>query len=335
MLQESCNIDLSIIIVSWNVKSLLIGCLESIFNNSKGLCIEVIVVDNNSSDETIECIKKQYSQVIIIRNSLNRGFAEATNQGLQVSHGRHILLLNPDTVIKDDALIKMIIFANSHPEVGLIGPMLMSPNGEIQKYCARSFPRPLDWFWHSIFIRRIFPKSRVFGRLFLSYWDHLDSRCVDAIAGAAMFFSRKTLDEVGLLDESLPMYFEDLDYCYRISKKGKLVYYLAEAAIIHYGGQSSVQLANETRILILEAFRLFFMRYGHKTDAYVYRVLAIIASFARFYLFAFIKCFGNIIGKKASYFRNYSLQGECITFLWGLKLINKFSIAQSHSWIKR
>jgi GT2 family glycosyltransferase len=288
--------------------------------------IEIIVVDNNSSDETVECVRSMFPQVIIICNSLNRGFAEATNQGLRVSHGHYILLLNPDTVIKDGALNKMIIFAKSHPEVGLIGPMLQGHNGEVQKYCARSFPRPLDWFWHSLFIGIIFPKSRVFGRLFLSYWDHLDSRRVDAIAGAAMLFSRKTLDEVGLLDESLPMYFEDLDYCYRISKTGKLVYYLADATIIHYGGQSSIQVANETRILILEAYRLFFLRYRHSTDANLYRLLAIIASFTRFYVFALINCFTIIFGKKASYIRNYSLQGECVTFLWGLKLIKKSSI---------
>jgi len=310
------------------------NCLESIISNSKGICIEIIVVDNNSSDETVECIRRLFPQVLIISNSLNKGFAEATNQGLRISHGYYILLLNPDTVIKDGALNKMIIFANSHPEVGLIGPMLQSQNGEVQKYCARSFPRPLDWFWHSLFIGIIFPKSRVFGRLFLSYWDHLESRRVDAIAGAAMLFSRRTLEEVGLLDESLPMYFEDLEYCYRTRKTGKLVYYLAEAKIIHYGGQSSIQVANETKILILEAYRLFFLRYGRNADTYIYRLLAIIASFARFYIFALINCLSAVFDKKASYIRNYSLKGECITFLWGLRLIKNSSTGRSQSRLK-
>jgi GT2 family glycosyltransferase len=319
------RMELSIIIVSWNVEKLLVQCLRSIFDNSNGLAIEVIVVDNNSLDKTVVCVHEIYPQVLIIQNKRNRRFAAATNQGIKASHGRYILLLNPDTVIEDDALNKMITFADSHPEVGVVGPQLQNPTGEIQKYCARSFPRPFDWFWHSLFLGRIFPNSRRFGRLFMSDWDHLDSRPVDAIAGAAMLLSRDTLNAVGLLDETLPAYYEDLEYCYRNKILGKSTYYLADAKVVHYGGQSSAQMPRETTILILEAFRLFFLRYGQRADITLFRLLVILASVIRIYAFAIIKCYLAIFGSNTSSLRRLSLRGEYITILWGLNLISDSS----------
>ena len=146
------EIDLSVLIVSWNVESLVVACLASVFKAARDLTVEVIVVDNNSADNTVAQVREKFPQVNVIANSHNAGFSCATNQALRISKGRHILLLNPDTEVTEDSLTRMISFVESNENIGLLGPMLRTPAGEIQEYCARSFPTPLNLFWYYSFV---------------------------------------------------------------------------------------------------------------------------------------------------------------------------------------
>jgi O-antigen biosynthesis protein len=313
--------DVTIIIVSWNVEELLIECLKSIYANAEGLSLEIIVVDNNSSDGTVDSIRAGFPGVRIIENRENVGFAAANNQAFPLCEGRYILLLNPDTQIVGDAIQKMIRFADSNLDFGLVGPRLEFSNGEIQFVSARSFPTPVSYFWYTSFLGQVFPKSRIFGKYYLTYWDHRTSREVDCITGAAMLIPRKTLSKVGVLDESHAMYLEDADYCCRVVKAGGKIYYLADARVIHHGGKSSMQAFLDTRLMILDACRAFHERYGRKCDPQLFRIIVILAGFIRLpalSLVRFCSLFGLFRNRKV---KRINLKGEISAILWGLGLI--------------
>jgi GT2 family glycosyltransferase len=316
------EVDLSVIIVSWNVERLVVACLESIARAAKQFTVEVIVVDNNSADDTVTQVRSKFPQVKLIANDHNAGFAAATNQALTLCQGQYILLLNPDTELTEDSLTQMVSALEANHDIGLLGPMLQTPEGEIQEYCARSFPTPLNLFWYYSFIGQIF-RSKTFSSLYMSYWDHKSSRQVDALAGAAMLMPRRTLDEVGFLDESHPMYFEDLDYCFRVWRAGRLVYYFAEAVVIHHGGESSRQVPRETKILILEACNLFFKRYGRRADPWLFRLALVAVFLVRLPVLGAVKLYSSLQRLPNSRMARINLSSEMIMFLWALGLVRQ------------
>jgi GT2 family glycosyltransferase len=297
----------------------LSDCLRSIGEACRSLNVEVIVVDNASSDGTVEAIPRLFGDVQFISNERNRGFPAANNQGIRISSGRNILLLNPDTLVYGDAIRRMLQLADSHEEIGLIGPRLIGGDGSIQYVCARSFPTPLNWLWYYSFLGKIFPGSRLLGGLLLSYWDHKDSRPVDAITGAAMLIPRRTLERVGLLDEAHAMYLEDLDYCYRVHQAGFQVQYLADALIVHYGGQSSSKVSSKAKLLSLEAHWLFFQRYGRGMDKWIFRLVVAIVSLIRLHLLSVFRLC-SILGLKVRGAESANLESEMRALLWGVGL---------------
>jgi GT2 family glycosyltransferase len=313
--------DLTIIIVSWNVEKVLVECLESIYQNLKDISFEIIVVDNNSSDNTRNAIHSSFPDITLIENSRNVGFAPANNQAIPLSQGRYILLLNPDTLIIGNAIQQMIHYAESHPAVGLVGPRLESSNGEIQYVSGRSFSTPLTYLWYMSFLGQIFPKNKTFGKLYMTYWDHTSSKELDVITGAAMLIPRQTLLDVGILDETYPMYLEDTDYCYRVHKAGKKVYYLAESRIVHYGGQSSKQAFLDTKLMILEAHRLFYWRYSGRVKARIFKLVVISVGIIRLPVLSMVKLWEWISGSCSVKVKRINLKGEISAILWGLGLI--------------
>lgn len=319
MSQES--VDVSVIIVSWNVINHLIDCLRSIYKTSEQLNIEVIVVDNASTDQTVEIIRKEFPKVRVIANKKNLGFPHANNQGIDGSRGRHILLLNPDTIVKSHALQKMSRYLDGHLEVGAIGPKLLKENGEIQYSCARSFPTPATWFFKYALLSRLFPRSRVFGRLLLEHWDHLSSREVECLSGACMMIPRRVIEQVGLLDESHPMYFEDLEYCYRLQQAGEKVYYLSEAEVVHYQGQSSRRVLSDTALLSVMASEKFIALSGGSWARVRFRLAVMIATVIRVVavvsgiLLQFV--FPSLARK---WFQGIWLEREVSLFFWALDL---------------
>jgi hypothetical protein len=231
----------SIIIVSWNVRDCLSNCLKSVFATSSRISVEVFVIDNHSTDGSVEAVRREFPTVRLVENSVNVGFATANNQGIQQSSGEYVLLLNPDTLMLEGSLDRVLQVMESDAKVGVTGPKLLNEDGTIQYWCARALPRPRDSFFEYSKLSALFPRSRLFGRYLMGYWDHRDSREVECLSGACLFIRRRTLEEVGALDEGYPLYTEDTDWCHRVRDAGWKLYYCADAQVIHIGQQSSSQ----------------------------------------------------------------------------------------------
>ena len=248
------SIDLTISIVSYDTEDLLKACLNSIYQNTEEINYEVIVVDNNSTDGSVDMIKEEFPQVKLIRNKENLGFAKANNQAIKKSKGRYILLLNSDTVVIPDAIRKMINFMDTHPEAGVVGCTKLNPDLSIQP-SATVLPNIWIVLFRFFRLKQLLPSPEqrrfvgkffgpILGKTMSSYlgWysDNKikEARSVDFVTGACFLIRRETVGDVGLLDENFFMYLEDADWCLRIKWKGWQIYTHPDARIIHYGGEN-------------------------------------------------------------------------------------------------
>lgn len=229
---------ISIIVVTWNSQHYITNCLDSIYRVAGEFEREIFVVDNASSDRTVEIIQTQFRSVIFERNVTNAGFAAANNQAIAKSTGDYVLLINPDTAMLSGALVKMVAALEQNPEIGMVGPMILNDDGSIQYTCARRLPTLLTEVWWLTGLDQRFKQSRIFGRYLMSYWDHRDSRFVEQISGACMLIRRETLQRCGPLDARFFFMYEDVEFCRRVSLHGYKIYYLAEAVIKHSEGKS-------------------------------------------------------------------------------------------------
>lgn len=237
--ETSQLVDASIIIVNYNTRQLTLNCLESVFASITSYSYEIIVVDNASRDDSVQTIKEAYPQVQLIVNSENSGFAKANNQAMKAAKGRYILLLNSDTIVKQDTLHTMIYFMDRHPEMGASGCKVILPNGSLDKACKRGFPTPSASFYYAFGISRMFPDRPKFNQYQLGHLSPDDEYPVDCLVGAFMLVRRETIDQVGGLDETFFMYGEDIDWCYRIKEAGWGIYYYPRTYIVHYKGASA------------------------------------------------------------------------------------------------
>ncbi len=233
-------IEVSVIIVSWNTKEILRQCLASVYRETNDIALELILVDNASTDGSAEMVLQEFPQAILIRNSQNKGFAAANNQGIEIAKGRFVLLLNPDTVVLDHAIQKTIAFADQHPHAGAVGIRNTHANGQLQKNCFR-YASLLNLSISTFGLHRLFPKSEFFGRERMLWWDYTDNRKVDVVAGCFMLVRKEVIDKIGGLDEAYFMYGEEMDWCWRMENAGWEVWFYSGATIIHYGGMSSAQ----------------------------------------------------------------------------------------------
>ncbi len=236
---------LSIIIVSYKVKDYILSCLSSIFENRTDWLLEVILVDNNSKDNTVDMIKDDFKNVIIIENDRNLGFAAANNQGLKKTTGEYILFLNPDTKVLPETLNKSIAFLEDNPEVGAVGCRILNPDGTVQ-YSCKSYPGFWNYFCESTFLYKIFPKNHWTGKFYMTNFNYAEVKEVDVVSGAFLMASRKLIKEIGGWDERFFIYSEETDLCYRIKKAGKKIFFIPQVQIIHYGGRSTSQRPVET-----------------------------------------------------------------------------------------
>lgn len=232
--------DVSIVIVNWNARDVLRGCLKSIYGQTEGIEFEVIVVDNASSDASAAMVAEEFPQATVIRNSENRGFAAANNQGIAIAKGRYVLLLNPDTVVLDGAIHQSVRFAEQNPSAAVIGVRIERPDGTLCRDCFR-YASTLNLAISTFGMHRLFPNSRLWGRERYSWWDYQSVREVEVVAGCFMLVSKAAIDRVGGLDESYFMYGEEMDWCWRFRNGGWQVLYYPEARIVHYGGVSAAQ----------------------------------------------------------------------------------------------
>jgi len=231
--------DLSIVIVSYNVSSFLDQALTTLEDSARGFEHEVFVVDNASSDDSVAMVRKKHPKVHVIVNTENLGFAKANNRALKEVSGRYVLLLNPDTVLRHDTLRIMVDFLDTHEDAGAAGCKVINPDGSLQLACRRGFPTPGVAFFKMVGLANLFPKSKKFGAYNLTYLDPDTVAEVDAISGSFMMLRKELFDTVGLLDEEFFMYGEDLDYCYRIKEAGWKIFYVPSTEIIHFKGEST------------------------------------------------------------------------------------------------
>ncbi len=235
--------DLSIVIVSWNVKDLLRQCLQSLLADlqTAPLTGEIIVVDSASTDGSPQMTAREFPQVTLIASDRNLGYAGGNNRGVQAARGRYLFLLNPDTVVKPGALAAMTAYLDAHPQVAALGPQLLWPSGQIQS-SRRRFPTPGTLFWESTLLEQWFPHNR-----FRRYYHLADCppdrpQQVDWVVGAAIMIRRTAWEQVGPIDEEYFMYFEETDWCRRAALAGWEVHYLPAAQVVHYEGKSSEQV---------------------------------------------------------------------------------------------
>lgn len=233
------NPILSIIIVSYNVEHFLEVCLESVFEAGKNIVVEVVIVDNHSSDRTLPMLENRFPQCLVIANKENVGFSKANNQGINASSAKYVLLLNPDTILPEDGLDKAIHFMENNPNAGALGYRMVDGSGTFLPESRRGLPTPWVSFCKAFGLARIFPTSKLFGRYYLSYLPDNQVHEVDILSGACMFMRKEALNLSGLLDESFFMYGEDVDLSYRLQKSGFLNFYFPEATIIHFKGEST------------------------------------------------------------------------------------------------
>ncbi len=231
--------ELSIIIVNYNVKYFLEQCLHSVGKASKNISAEVFVVDNNSVDGSTQLIREKFPHVHLIENHENAGFSKANNQAIRLAKGKFILLLNPDTVVEEDTFFKVIRFMEEHPEAGGLGVKMIDGKGNFLPESKRGLPTPWVAFYKMSGLSKLFPKSKKFGKYHLSFLDENKVNEVEILAGAFMLLRKETLDKVGLLDETYFMYGEDIDLSYRILLGGYKNYYFPETTILHYKGEST------------------------------------------------------------------------------------------------
>ncbi|MDD2807782.1 MAG: glycosyltransferase family 2 protein [Patescibacteria group bacterium] len=256
------NIDLSIVVVSWNVKKLLRECLKSIFVRENKLNIEVIVVDNASHDGSVEMIKNEFPAIDLIPNTHNLGFAAANNQGILKSQGRYILVLNPDTVIVKDALNKMIDFMEKNYQIGIAGCKHLNPDWTVQP-SVRRLPDFLPIFFIFTKLAKIFPNLPPIYYYLAKDFNYKITQPIDQVAGSFFMIRREALDEIGLFDENFFIWFEEVDLCKRANDAGWQVWYYAGAEIIHYGGQSfAQQLAIKKQRQFFKSAWYYFIKHG-------------------------------------------------------------------------
>ncbi|MDI6791423.1 MAG: glycosyltransferase family 2 protein [bacterium] len=239
--------DLSIIIVNYKVKELLRDSLHSIAEQTKEISYEVIVVDNNSSDGSQEMLKGEFPEVTLIANKINLGFAGANNQGIEVSQGRYVLLLNPDTIVLDGALEKMVQYLDYHPEAGIVGPKLLNADRSLQLSCG-SAPNLWNMFCAQFHLNEIFPHLRFFDSYRYGYWwDYHAAGEVDWVSGACLMVRRKVIKDIGPLDDGFFLYFEEGDFCKRTKEVGCQIHYCPQARLFHLVGQATKKV-RRTRI---------------------------------------------------------------------------------------
>ncbi|MCC7451468.1 MAG: glycosyltransferase family 2 protein [Anaerolineae bacterium] len=284
--------DLSIVIVSWNVRDYLAACLDSIQANTGDLVIETIVVDSASKDDTVDLIRARYPWVTLLPQVKNVGFTSGNNIGLHAAMGRCILLLNPDTEIIGNALPRMVQYLDDHPDVGIVGPHTQNSDGTTQS-TRRRFPTLLTAIFESTWLQGIAPR-RVLDDYYVR--DVLDSAIadVDWVQGSALMIRHKVYRQIGGLDEQYIMFSEEMDWCKRARKAGWRVVYMGEAHIIHHGGKSTEQ-ASALKHIYFQQSKLRYFRKFHGPLAETGLRLFLIVSYTEQLFTEWIK---GVIGHK-------------------------------------
>jgi GT2 family glycosyltransferase len=284
-------VQLSVIIVNYNVKYFLEQALLSVQKASEKLSVEVFVVDNNSSDDSVEMVKNNFPSVHLIDNQQNTGFSVANNQAYALAKGKYILLLNPDTVVAEDTFQQCYDFMEENPTAGALGVRMIDGSGVFLPESKRGFPSPFVAFCKTFGLSSFFPKSRVFNQYYLGHKGEWETCEIEVLAGAFMFMRKEALEKVGMLDEAFFMYGEDIDLSYRIVKGGYKNYYLPTTSILHYKGESTKKGSLNYVKTFYQAMIIFAKKHFSGSQGQFFVAMLQVA----IYLRAFITLFSNFL----------------------------------------
>lgn len=238
---------LSIAVVNWNTSNQLAGLIRSIIHYAPPFEYEIIVVDNASDDFDELLFNEEFPEVKLIPNRENLGYAKGNNQALMAAIGDYLLLMNPDTQVTDNAIEALTGFMESHPEAGAAGAKLVRPDGSLDR-SVRSFPYPRAIACEFLGLSKLFPRSRFFGLYRMTYFAYDQVAEVDQPMGSCLIISRKALDEIGMLDEQFPIFFNEVDWLYRAKQAGYKVFFVPDAVVIHEGGAGTKQAGRRPMI---------------------------------------------------------------------------------------
>ncbi len=304
---------LSIVIVSWNTRDLLAACLDSIAREQDALAgagvqVETFVVDNVSCDGSAVMVQQHYPWVRLLVNEENVGFARANNQALALCQGDYVLLLNPDTELQPGALGTLLAFMDAHPEAGAVGARLLNGDGTLQESCSPA-PTLARECWRLLHLDRLHPYACYpMGR-----WPLDRPRQVEVVQGAALLVRRSVLDQVGWLDPDYFIYSEEVDFCRRIRAAGWAIYWVPTAAVVHYGGQSTQQVAAEMFLRLYQAKIIYFRKHGGRWATGLYKAILLLAALARLILVPFTALQHSLARK-----RNLALAGNYLRLIAAL-----------------
>jgi GT2 family glycosyltransferase len=242
--------------------------------------MEITVVDNASTDNSLKMVRTEFPEVRLIENTRNLGFARACNQGIDISQGRYVMLLNSDARVENDALRLLVRFADANPEAGIIGPKVLNPDGSLQ-YSCRRFPTLAAGLFRHSFLGCLFPHNPYTRDYLMADWHHREPQDVDWVSGAAMLIRKGLLEDVGLLDERFYMYCEDVDLAYRAREKGWSVVYFPEAVVVHAKGRSSDKDPNRMIREFHKSMYRFFRKHYAPSSSIVTRGFVPLALFLR------------------------------------------------------
>ncbi len=254
-------LDVSIVILNWKVKDLLRRCLASVYAHTKGVQFEVLVVDNDSADGSVEMIAREFPQATLIVNNRNIGFAAGNNPAIARAQGSFILLLNPDTELQEDAITKMVTWMRKNPHAAIMGPRLQNTDGTLQE-SVRAFPTIVSQALIMLKLHHVFPKVSALKKYFAKDFDYRKSEIVDQVMGAAFMIRRSVLEQIGLLDERFFIWFEEVDYCKRAKDAGLEVWYVPCASVTHHGGESFGQVFGpKKQQMFNDSLRKYFLKH--------------------------------------------------------------------------
>ncbi len=311
-------VGLSVVIVTWKSLDYLRDCLISL--RSQESPYEIIVINNSSGDGTAEMVRDEFPEVTLLENSVNVGFARACNQGILQSRGEVILLLNPDTRVLPGSLEACISYLDAHQEVGAVGCRLVWPDGRVQYECARRLPSLLTMLIESLYLHMLFPRHWLFGRHLLGNWDHLSDSTVSCISGAFMMIPRRVIGQIGMLDEDLPMYLEDVDYCKRMWKEGYAIQYLATPCVIHLGGRSRARSSFDFDQLEGQVRYRYFRKHHGTLAAASARIIVCWSVLLRIFLYIPAATATAVFVPGRQFGSLLSLRSNCRILLWALGL---------------
>ncbi|MFN4299633.1 MAG: glycosyltransferase family 2 protein [Thermaurantimonas sp.] len=265
--------DFSVVIVSYNVSAYLKLCLYSVFNAIGKHKVEVWVVDNASSDDSVKMVRENFPEVKLIVNDENIGFSKANNQALRLAKGKYLLMLNPDTVLPETIFDTCKRIMEAHPEVGAAGIRMLDGKGHFLPESKRGMPAPLVSLFKISGIYRLFPRSEVFNRYYLGHTSPLENQYVEILAGAFLLVRTEVAERIGYLPEEYFMYGEDIDFSYQVIQNGFKNYYIAEDKIIHFKGESTKKGSLNYVYIFYKAMAIFSAKYFGKGNAFFYHIL--------------------------------------------------------------